>query len=233
MIIYEGPSKLDGAPIVAIATVASRNVKTGSMVQVWIMRADIDPVTASRIGSDASVCGRCPLRGIAAPHKAGGIAEGRACYVTLAQAPLTIWRSYKRGLYPTARSVSDIVALGRGRMVRNAAYGDGAAVPGWVTAALISESSGHTAYSHNGGDPARYMTSVETERDARAAWSRGERTFRVVSSADDIVRGAEIECPSERGVQCADCGLCGGAQVRARSIAIVAHGNGARYVPAA
>ena len=44
-IIYQGPSLLDGNPIVAIATTASRNVKTGSMVSIWIMRQDIDPVT--------------------------------------------------------------------------------------------------------------------------------------------------------------------------------------------
>ena len=44
-IIYQGPSLLDGKPIVAIATTASRNVKTGSMVSIWIMRQDIDPVT--------------------------------------------------------------------------------------------------------------------------------------------------------------------------------------------
>ena len=44
-IIYQGPSLLDGKPIVAIATTASRNVKTGSMVSIWILRQDIDPVT--------------------------------------------------------------------------------------------------------------------------------------------------------------------------------------------
>ena len=48
-IFYRGPSMLDGAPIVAIATDSS-NSKTGGMVQTWILRADIDPVTAARNG---------------------------------------------------------------------------------------------------------------------------------------------------------------------------------------
>jgi hypothetical protein len=230
MIVYEGPSLLTGEPIVAIVTTSSRNVKTGPMAQLWIMRADIDPVTASRMGGDRAVCGRCPHRGTATPERDTGVAANRACYVVLAQAPLSIWNSYRRGIYSKARSVTDVVELGRGRMIRNAAYGDGAAIPARITSALASEAVGQTAYSHNGGDPARYMSSVESESDARAAWARGERTFRIVRDVADIVRGAEIECPSERGVKCADCRLCGGAQVKARSIAIVAHGNGAKYV---
>ena len=60
MIIYEGPSKLDGAPIVAIATGvdgASDNGKTGDMVQITIIRADIAPHHATKTGDDTSVCG--------------------------------------------------------------------------------------------------------------------------------------------------------------------------------
>ena len=42
-IMYQGPSMLDGAPIVVIATMSTSNVKTGQMVQTWILRADINP----------------------------------------------------------------------------------------------------------------------------------------------------------------------------------------------
>ena len=45
-ILYEGPSMLDGAPIVVIATgfaERSGNDKTGAMIQTWILRADIPP----------------------------------------------------------------------------------------------------------------------------------------------------------------------------------------------
>ena len=41
-IIYDGPSMLDGEPIVAIATMKTSNRKTGEMVQVWILRSDVN-----------------------------------------------------------------------------------------------------------------------------------------------------------------------------------------------
>ena len=56
-IIYSGPSELDGAPIIVVATFASKNSKTGDMVQVWIMRADIAPHLAKHSGADSSICG--------------------------------------------------------------------------------------------------------------------------------------------------------------------------------
>lgn len=47
IILYRGPSMLDGSPIVCIATgiegKASRNGKAGEMVQTWILREDIAP----------------------------------------------------------------------------------------------------------------------------------------------------------------------------------------------
>ena len=61
-VIYEGPSLIDGAPIVVIATGLvrkSRNPKTGWMIQTWIMRADIAPNIALRKRLDRSVCGDC------------------------------------------------------------------------------------------------------------------------------------------------------------------------------
>lgn len=64
-ILYEGPSVLDGAPIVAVLTGLkdkSKNPKTGPMLQVWIMRSDIAPHLAQQSGQDDSVCGDCPLR---------------------------------------------------------------------------------------------------------------------------------------------------------------------------
>lgn len=232
MIIYEGPSVLDGAPIVCIATIASGNEKTGDMVQTWTMRADVDPITASRMGADASVCGDCPLRGTARPEATDGQAAKRGCYVTLVQAPLKIWKAYKAGRYQHARTVDAIVNIGRNRMVRIGTYGDGAAVPGWVTAALQSEARGHTAYSHqwrndrSSYDVRRYMASVQSEAEAREAWALGHRTYRIVRDEGEAVPGFEVACPSSHGVQCADCGLCSGTQTRAKSIVIAPHGSG-------
>ena len=62
VVLYDGPSRIDGAPIIAIAcriTEASENGKTGAMVQTFIMRRDIPPHTALKTGDDASVCGDC------------------------------------------------------------------------------------------------------------------------------------------------------------------------------
>ena len=37
-IIYEGASLIDGKPIVEIAILSSKNVKTGNMIQTYILR---------------------------------------------------------------------------------------------------------------------------------------------------------------------------------------------------
>ena len=65
VVLYRGPSRLDGAPIVVVATGLQRpseNEKTGPMVQTWILRSDEHPVSAVHSGADASICGDCPLR---------------------------------------------------------------------------------------------------------------------------------------------------------------------------
>ena len=61
MIVYQGPSAIDGRPIVVILTGlkarrGSKNAKTGTLVQSWILRADVEPHTAVKTGDDASVC---------------------------------------------------------------------------------------------------------------------------------------------------------------------------------
>lgn len=234
-VIYRGPSLLDGAPIVVIAIVSSKNSKTGDMVQTYILRDDMDPRDANRSGADYSICGNCPLRGIAGAvtHAKGEIlAKGRACYVRIDQGPLTVYRGLSRGLYPDAMTREARAAIGRGRMVRVGAYGDGAAVPFSVWNDITSDAAGHTAYSHQAGidsadyRPSFYMRSVQSLAEAQAAWQNGERTFRVVASETDAVKGQEIICPSPR-VSCKDCGLCAGNAKRAKSIAIPVHGIGA------
>ena len=58
-IAYEGPSMIDGAPIVVIVNKidGSDNVKTGAIVQTFIIRSDIGPVDALNTGADAAICG--------------------------------------------------------------------------------------------------------------------------------------------------------------------------------
>ena len=233
-IIYEGPSMIDGAPIVCIAQRNSGNRKTGDMVQTFIIRSDIDPITASRTGGDHAVCGTCPHRGKAHDGD-NGQAIGRTCYVTLAHAPLGKYKAYKRGAYPTASGHAAIAAIGAGRMVRLGTYGDMSAIPSYVTDSLLSDAKGWTAYTHQNDCATAhtnaniYMTSADSKPAALKAWERGERTFRVIPSVDDLIKGKEILCPASdeagKRVQCDACGLCAGASIKAKSIAIVAHGT--------
>lgn len=236
-VVYEGPSLLTGEPIVCIATLRSVNGKTGDMLQTWILLADIDPVAGNRTGADRAICGDCPARGV------GG--QQRSCYVQLARAPLGIWGAWKRGMYPRAVGHAALAELGRGRKVRLGAYGDPAAIPSYCNESLVSESAGHTAYSHQsawegrteGFDPFRMMVSADSLSAATEAWARSWRTFRVVGSVGEVVRGREILCPASeeagKRTQCASCLLCGGASVKAKSIAIVAHGAGKKHHTAA
>ena len=48
-IAYEGKSLIDKSPIVVIVTALNKsgNSKTGDMVQTFIIRSDVDPVTAA------------------------------------------------------------------------------------------------------------------------------------------------------------------------------------------
>jgi len=207
------------------------------MVQTFIMRSDMNPITANRTGADHAICGTCPHRG-QSHGGTKGQALNRTCYVTLAHAPLGKWKGLQRGLYPDAFGHEAIAQIGAGRMVRLGTYGDGAAVPAYVWDSLISKAKGWTAYTHQNKvegaatDPSLYMTSAESAGQAEQAWSRGERTFRVIADVADVIKGREILCPAseEAGqrVQCDACGLCAGASVKAKSIAIVAHGTSKR-----
>jgi hypothetical protein len=239
-VIYRGPSLLDGAPIVVIAILSGRNKKTGRVVQTYIMRADIDPRLASKTGQDYSICGDCPHRGTPTLDPDKAQAENRSCYVLLGQGPLIAYRGLLAGLYPTVAGHDAIAAIGAGLMVRLGTYGDPAAAPAYVWQALLSRASGHTAYSHQSGqagaafDPALMMQSADSLAEAESAWSKGHRTFRIVKTVADIVKGKEILCPASaeagKKTQCAACGLCGGASIKAKSIAIPAHGAGAGHI---
>jgi hypothetical protein len=234
MIIYSGPSLIDGKPIVAIAIGKSGNTKTGNMVQTYIIRADVSPLEASKNGEDYSICGNCKHRGVPSIDPSRKQAEKRSCYVNLGQGPTIVWKALQRGIYPTVSGHAAIAAIGNGRMVRLGTYGDPAAVPAYIWESLLSEASGHTAYTHQSGvesaqaRPDFMMVSADNEEQARIEWSNGNRTFRVVKSTYEIIAGREILCPAskEAGFRttCNSCGLCGGNAVKAKSIAIVDHG---------
>jgi hypothetical protein len=228
-IIYQGPSLIDGAPIMVLAQSNSNNRKTGDMVQTYIQRSDIDPITASRTGQDSSICGDCIHKGKAS-DKETGQAIDRTCYVTLAHGPLGKYKAFKRGAYDTAFGQDAIRAIGLGRMVRLGTYGDPCAVPEWIWQSLISASQGWTAYTHGAINPMpqEIMTSADSLDQASQAWGRGERTFRVINSVNQLMKSKEILCPASeeagKRTTCESCKLCAGASVKGKSVAIVAHG---------
>ncbi len=132
VILYEGASAIDGQPIVAIAnriTNASNNIKTGAMVQTFIIRADKSPLDALRDGSDKSVCGTCIHRP-RLDELTGKIK--RSCYVNVGRSVMAVYNAYMRDRY--ARPYIDydpaiLPDLFAGLIFRIGAYGEGAAVP--------------------------------------------------------------------------------------------------------
>jgi len=233
-IVYEGPSLYDGKPIVVLVQTGSKNRKTGDMAQTYVLRSDIDPITASRTGADKAICGDCPHMGKPNPTSDKGQAIGRTCYVTLAHGPLGKYKAYKKGQYTRIQGHKALAGITKGLMVRLGTYGDPAAVPSYIWDSLTTDCQGWTSYTHGkvNPNPMMHMTSADTGKAASAAWVKGQRTFRVISSVEDLIKGKEILCPASeeagKRASCESCKLCAGASVKAKSIAIVAHGASKR-----
>jgi len=227
-VLWEGPSKLDAAPLVVIVTTGATNRKTGPMDQSWILRRDIHPLAAIRCGKDRSICGTCRHR-----------QKPRSCYVTVQHGPAGIYRAYLRGKYPKATDTTDRIARMAGRFLRIGAYGDPLMVPIWVWRLLTPVLKGWTGYTHQWAnttlDPLPYqqflMASVETPEEHAQAQALGWRTFRVRGTLDGLLPG-ELVCPAsaEAGhrLTCIECRICAGAQGARgqRSVAIYPHGPG-------
>jgi len=215
--LYQGPSVLDGAPIAAILTLKTSNRKTGNMAQVWIIRTDDNPVAISQAKLDTSICGSCPHR-----QSVGG-----ACYVNIGQAPLAVYKAFKRGRYSS--DLSGLPAKLKGRMLRLGAYGDPAAVPFQALESVTKLAKGHTGYTHQVTHKhfdSRYlklcMVSADTPRQALKYQAMGAKTFRVALVGDTLATN-ELECLADaQGLQCADCGLCDGTK---QNVAITVHGS--------
>ena len=122
IVVYRGPSAIDGSPIVAILSglvEPSDNSKTGPMAQLWILPADVAPHEAQRTGEDRSVCGACPMRPSIAPK------GSPRCYVKTFQGPLSTWKAN----HAEPVDLAGAVAALRGKALRLGAYGDPAAIP--------------------------------------------------------------------------------------------------------
>jgi hypothetical protein len=205
--------------VVALLSFNSSNTKTGDMAQLWILPADDAPEDCREAGTEADVCGDCPLIS--------------RCYVNKRRGPRQVWHAWNDGRdYPTCQADELAVYL-RWRSIRLGAWGDPAALPVDVVRRAVLMARGWTGYSHAWRDlhGARgnawrqlVMASVETEAAAEEAQSRGWRTFRIVAPGDKNT-SQERSCPHyASGIQCRDCLACRGSSA-SRSITTPAHGS--------
>lgn len=214
-IVYEGKSQIDGNNIVAIVTMESKNIKTGNMASMWIMNADIEPTKASKSGADYSVCGNCKHRAI----------NNGACYVVLHNAPLSVYKAYKRGNYPKATNMN----IFEGMKMRFGAYGDPMAIPTDILVSIKAVVKNNTSYTHQWRENNEVlkklsMASVDSIEEQKLAVANGWRTFRVTNDLSSI-QDNEIICPNTtKGIKCVDCGLCSGNKIGAKNIVIQSHG---------
>jgi len=214
-ILYEGPSRIDGEPIVAIATFGSKNSKTGDMIQTFIIRSDIRPTDAIKSLDDKSICGDCPQR----------FGLGGGCYVRTFFGPDSIYKAYKAGKYSRVWN-SDVF---NGESIRIGSYGDPTAVPVEVWRTVLRNSKKHTGYTHHWDNENNQeyrdilMASVETYVGRVRAANKGWRTFRMINDISDLGVGEMLCLNLTHGIKCKKCGMCYG-KGQAKDLCIYPHG---------
>ena len=251
MLIWQGPSQLDGQDIIVLATgvpkaprlkrdgtpyktrasktKASANAKTGDMIQIHILVSDVNPTAALKSGADISICGVCPHKSVAA----GG---SGACYTH---------GNLRRGFAQTGTynahmehgSAPFDLERFRGMRVRFGAYGDPAAAPFAIWQAIAAVAAGVTGYTHQWraadiGFANFCMASADSADEGRQARKMGYRNFIVRAPGEAKPRGAVV-CPAsaEAGKRtvCASCMQCGGnGNGRTNDITIIAHGGSSK-----
>jgi hypothetical protein len=234
-IAYEGPSIIDGAPIVVIVNKIngdSKNDKTGAIVQTFIIRSDIAPMAALQSGEDESICGDCAHR----PYLIKtGESDEPPCYVQVGKSVQSVYHAYKRGRYVKADPATIAKAL-QGKIVRLGTYGDPFAAPVGMWLKILRYAAGHRGYTHQWQradfDAAAWaplvMASADSIDQAAHANLLGMRVFRVSIGVDK--QAGEAVCPASaegnRKSTCAKCTLCAGTSIQARDVVIADHAAG-------
>lgn len=121
VIVYRGPSMLDGSPIVCIITginKPSHNPKTGKMAQVWILPESVAPHVAVATRQDGGVC----------PSSCQQWQDG-SCYVATFQGPRSVYEAMHRGNYPLI-TLAETKQLATLHNLRLGAWGDVSALKG-------------------------------------------------------------------------------------------------------
>lgn len=215
LVLWAGPSELDGTPIMLVGSriaEPSQNRKTGDMVQVSIMRQDLAPIDAWRVGGDAAVCPD------ACPHRSKARDGRGTCYVNKARLTATHAAAVRE--LRAGRVGFPPFLFARAR-VRMGMEGDPAAVPLEVIAPILRASgawSMYTAAWRTLPDAWRTyaMASCDTPADAAEAMRRGWRPFAASQSVEEDhayeTAGLTL-CNAERPtpVTCAACLRCNGS----------------------
>jgi len=216
-ILYKGIT--NGQRFVVIATGfnrASSNIKTGDMIQIWILLVDQSPVAGIQSGLDAlTICIGCPF------------SSGNGCYVNLGQAPLTVWKAYNNGSYAPLEDYS----VFQDREVRFGAYGNPSLLPLRIVKAIRRRAGKTTGYFHDwkANQKAKkynryFMASTDTLASLEEAKSQGLRVFH---SSRNKPLGKFTTCLNvTRGKTCAECGICNGGH--GPDIWVPLHGSGAK-----
>lgn len=213
IILYQGPSKINGKPIVVIATGfknKTENRKTGNTIQTFILPAKENPCTTWKKGQDCVVCGNCK-------HSSPKNGGWNTCYVNIFEAPWNVWEAWKKGRYakPTKMNLN----LFRDRVVRIGSYGDPLSIPVEVWETIGNYARGWTGYTHlwRKNKENRYkrflMASCDTLEEYDLAKKMGWRTFRVKTNSD-IIQKDEFVCPASEEMggrtTCEKCQMCCG-----------------------
>lgn len=249
--------------IVCIATGNSSNRKTGDEVQTWILYKHEPPNIAIDTGKDSIICGDCKHRGKVLSFKDAlkyanilsnvkkkallkridtkrekgfnSINVDRKCYVTTWQAPLSIYKAWKKGNYPTLTPKQAQKRLAY-KKVRLGSYGDPVHVPLEVWNTMLKFTLGTTGYTHQWrnleyiGYSKYLMASVDTSEEMFQANVLGYRTFRVRKKNEEV-QPNEVGCLSDRNargtkklVPCVDCMMCSGLTSKVtKDISIIQH----------
>jgi len=228
IILWSGKSLIDNERIAVVATgifSKSENRKTGDMIQTYIIRRDIHPMLARRMGEDKSICGNCKHR------------ENSTCYVNLCHGPIGVFHALVDGSYRPYKD-SDL-ELFKDRVFRIGSYGDPAAVPFEIWENICKIVKSYTGYTHQWKKCdqrlKKYcMASVDSiigyTKEYQQARALGWRTFRIRESLDNLLMDDECVCPAskEAGVltTCEKCNLCGGMnRANAKNPVIMLHAD--------
>lgn len=225
-VLWRGPSQLDGIEIVVIVTgfkaSPSKNIKTGKMLQVWILRVDVAPNVAKKDGRDFTVCGNCTHR------------INKTCYVVVHNAPLSVWRAYNRNRYQFLDK-SDYSTVLAGYKIRWGSYGDPSLIPADIVRDASAACVDWTGYTHQWREAfaSEFKGFFQASCDAPAhiiqANDDGWSTFTVLPEDYDYrelpVKASVCPASINDNIQCIDCLQCNGACKRIRNKVIQVHGK--------